>query len=158
MLFPTMISCCFRCSSARAIVEEELSLVHLAHFLTEQFPNFKQQEELKNNGSDKKANLHRADRWLLSHRFSVSFFMRKLSRFFILRLFFAKKNFSGLCKIGLTISKVILLRKWLNFESPRCRKGFLNPLTSFFLNEYELLRLSHYRIRQTIAESTPLDE
>ena len=69
-----MISCCFRCSSARAIVEEELSLVHLAQFLTEQFPNFKQQEELINNGSDKKANLHRADRWLLSHRFPVSFF------------------------------------------------------------------------------------
>ena len=91
-----MISCCFRCSSARAIVEEELSLVHLAQFLTEQFPNFKQQEELINNGSDKKANLHRADRWLLSHRFSVSFFfilMIILIRFLILRLFL--ENFAA---------------------------------------------------------------
>ena len=72
MLFPTMIGCCFGSSVARAVVEEELSLVHLASFLTEQFPNFKLQEELTNNGSDKKANLHRSDRWLLSHRFPVS--------------------------------------------------------------------------------------
>ena len=27
-----------------------------------------------------------------------------------------------------------------------------------FLNEYELSRLSHYRIRQTIFQSTPLDQ
>ena len=126
-----MISCCFRCSSARAIVEEELSLVHLAQFLTEQFPNFKQQEELINNGSDKKANLHRADRWLLSHRFSVSFFFKMINliRFLILRLFFAMKKFCS-CKIGLPILKLIFfVLKMSTFLirtlSKRIRESFL---------------------------------
>ena len=34
----------------------------------------------------------------------------------------------------------------------------LKPIKTIFLIEDEFLRLSHYRIRQTITQSTPLDE
>ena len=58
-------------------------------------------------------------------------------------------------------TRVELIANFANiFKEAKIRPGFIFDSFSieFFFNETELLKLPHCRIRQTIAQSTRLDE
>jgi len=68
ILFPTLVSSLFLCDEAKEIVRNEISLIHMASYLTDSIEQVTSESETLNSESEK-WRLKNVDRWLLYHRF-----------------------------------------------------------------------------------------